>query len=785
MQDRNLRVLEYTKILEQLGRFAVSDAGRERCASLRPSNDYETARMMQQQTEEASIVMAYCGGSPMTYFVDITASVRIAAIGSTLSMKALLEVAETLRACRQIRASLVSERENTPLITQLATNLVTNRSLEEEIFNAILSDEEMSDRASPELYDIRRHLRIINEKMKERLNAFLRNPNTVKYLQDTIITMRNGRYVIPVRADSRQFVPGLIHDQSATGQTLFIEPMAVVEAGNDLKQWTAKEHKEIERILSELSARIAPDSEALISNLLVLSELDMIFCKAHLSRTMNAIEPKLNNQGRINIVHGRHPLIDPAKVVPINLWMGGEFSTLVVTGPNTGGKTVTLKTVGLFTLMAQAGMQIPAQIGSELAIFDEVFADIGDEQSIEQSLSTFSSHMTNIVNILRDVTPKSMALFDELGAGTDPTEGAALAISILSDLLGMGVTTLATTHYSELKAYALSKPRVENASVEFDVETLRPTYRLSIGVPGKSNAFEISKKLGLPERIIAAASEQLSKDQIKFEDVIANAEYHRQIAEKERTLAEEAHKETQRLRNEAEKLSRDVRDQREVQMKKAKEDAKKLLSRAQKEAEQIISELKKSRAKDGVQLREHELHALRGRLQGQIDDMSESSLSSREEPGEPPKHLKAGDCVELVHMGGSKGNVVEAPNAKGEVTIQAGAMKMKVHISQLRRAEPEKIKPKHRNIVSVAQRAVSLDCDVRGMTLEEAITAVDIFLDGAMMQSLKSVNIIHGKGTGVLRAGIQSHLRKIPTVKEYRLGHYGEGEDGVTVVTMK
>ncbi len=784
MQERNLRVLEYTKILEQLSAYAISDAGKQRCLQLVPSSDPGTVRMLQQQTEQASMVMAYCGGSPMAYFTDISSSVRVAAIGGTLSMKSLLEVAETLRASRSVRASLVTERETTPLIMQLASNLTTNRPLEEEIFNSILSEEEIADRASPELYDIRRHLRIINEKMKEKLNAFVRNPNLVKYLQDTIITMRNGRYVIPVKAECRGSVPGLIHDQSATGQTLFIEPMALVEAGNDLKQWAAKEHKEIERILAELTARIAPDADAILNNLMILSELDMIFCKAQLSRAMKAVEPKLNTEGRINIIRGRHPLIDPDKVVPINLWMGEKFTTLVVTGPNTGGKTVTLKTVGLFTLMAQAGMQIPAQLGSELAIFDEVFADIGDEQSIEQSLSTFPSHMTNIVNILRDVTPRSMALFDELGAGTDPTEGAALAISILTHLLSMGVTTLATTHYSELKAFALSKPRVENASVEFDVETLRPTYRLSIGVPGKSNAFEISRKLGLPEHIIASANEQLSKDQIKFEDVIANAEYHRQVAEKERELAEEAHKETQRLRNEAEKLSKDVAAQREVQMKKAKEDAKKLLAKAQREAEQIISELKKSRSRDGAALREHELHALRGKLQGSIDDLQDALVTPVDRVSEPPKNLKVGESVELIHMG-SKGTIVEVPNAKGEATVQAGAMKMKVHVSQLRRVEAEPQKKPQRNVVSVSMKPVSMDCDVRGMSLDEAITAVDLFLDGAMFQSLKSVNIIHGKGTGVLRAGIQSHLKLIPTVKEYRLGRYGEGEDGVTVVTLK
>ncbi len=784
MQERNLRVLEFSKILEQLSAYAVSDAGKRRCLELTPESELYSVQMLQRQTEEASVVMAYVGGSPMAYFVDISDFVRVASIGGTLAPRALLDVAETLRASRSVRAALVNDqRDNTPLIKQLAGNLVTNRPLEEEIFNAILSEEEIADRASPELYDIRRHLRQINEKMKEKLNAFVRNASTVKYLQDTIITMRNGRYVIPVKADCRQFVPGLIHDQSATGQTLFIEPMSVVEAGNDLKQWNAKEQKEIERILLELSGKLAPDADGILNNLLIMAELDMIFAKAQLGRAMKAVEPKLNDAGRINIIAGRHPLIDPAKVVPINLWMGGEFTTLVVTGPNTGGKTVTIKTVGLMTVMAQAGLQIPAQLGSELAVFDEVFADIGDEQSIEQSLSTFSSHMTNIVAILMNVTPKSLVLFDELGAGTDPTEGAALAIAILTHLLEMKVATLATTHYAELKAFALSTIGVENASVEFDVETLRPTYRLSIGIPGKSNAFEISRKLGLPESLIRAANEQLSKDQIRFEDVIANAEYHRQIAAKERALAEQAHIDTQKLRNEADRLNKELAAQRETQMKKAKEDAKKLLLKAQRDAEQLISELKKARSKDGAQLREHELHALRGKLQGSIDEMSEALTTPVERVSEPPKDLKIGETVEMIHLG-SKGTVVGLPDSKGEATVQAGVMKMKVHVSQLRRAEKEKEKPK-RGAVSLAMKPVSMDCDLRGMNLEEATAAVDLFLDGAMLNSQKLVNIIHGKGTGVLRHGIQEHLKRHPHVKEYRLGRYGEGEDGVTVVTLK
>ncbi|MBQ2956162.1 MAG: endonuclease MutS2 [Clostridia bacterium] len=784
MQERNLRVLEFTKIRAMLKELAVSELGKERIEALSPSSDPETVRKWQQETDEASIVVAYTGGNPIVYFTDVRAHLKRAAVGATLSQKALLEVAGVMSASRAVRSALVTDRENTPLITEMAAGLATNRPLEEDIHDAILSEDEISDHASPELYDIRRHIRQCNDRVREKLNSIIHNPNMQKYLQDSLITQRNGRYVIPVKAECRQFIQGLIHDQSASGATLFIEPMGVVEAGNDLKQWLSKEHAEIERILQALSLRVAPDAEPLAHNLDVLAELDMIFAKVYLGKEMRAVAPKLNTEGRINIIKGRHPLIDPEKVVPSNLWIGKEFTTLVVTGPNTGGKTVTLKTVGLLTLMAQAGLLIPAALGTELAIFDEVFADIGDEQSIEQSLSTFSSHMTNIVSILDAVTAKSLALFDELGAGTDPTEGAALAMSILEKLREMGVTTLATTHYSELKAYALSTKGVENASVEFNVETLRPTYRLSIGVPGKSNAFEISRKLGLPENIIQSANEKLSHDQIKFEDVIANAEYHRQVAEKERKLAEEAHLETQRLRDEAEKLQKQIADQRDSMIRKAKEDARKVLLKAQRESEQIISELKK--AKSGMQLKEHELHAMRGKLQGTMDEMSDGLKKQTPDAGEIPKNLKPGETVELTQLG-TKGTILSVPDAKGEAMVQAGIMKMKIHVSQMRRvAEEEKPKKKAPGgKVALAEKQVSMECDVRGMNVEEAILAVDLYLDNCIMHSLKQVQIIHGKGTGILRSGIQAHLKKHRAVQEFRLGRYGEGEDGVTVVTLK
>ena len=795
MLERTLRVLEFNKIKEMMKPLALSDSARELIDALEPTSDLATAQLWQQETEEASVILTYVGSHPMTGFEDVRPYLRLAEIGSALSMKALLEVAAFMRAGRVARSALVTERDNTPYITQLASGLNSFRQLEEDIEAAIISEDEMSDHASPELYDLRRKIRTANDKIRERLNSYIHNPNTQKYLQDFIITVRNGRYVIPVKAECRGAVPGLIHDQSATGATLFIEPMAIVEINNDLKELMGKEKQEIERILLSFTQQIAPECDSLRSNLTILSQLDFAFAKAQLSRSMRGVQPKLNDRGYLRIIRGRHPLLDPEKVVPSDIWLGAEFTTLVITGPNTGGKTVTLKTVGLFTLMAQAGLQVPAELGTELSVFDSVFADIGDEQSIEQSLSTFSSHMTNIVSILRDVTPDSLVMFDELGAGTDPTEGAALAMAILDTLLEQRVRTMATTHYSELKEYALSHPGVENASVEFNVQTLRPTYRLSIGIPGKSNAFEISRKLGLPEEIIEEASRRLSRDQVRFEDVISNAESQRQIAERERELAQQAREEMQRLRDETDRQRQELERQRESMLRKAREDARRVLQSAQRESEQIISELKRQRAAGAGNIKEHELAAMRGKLQSGLDAMS----AMGEQPadaGKPLTSVKIGDYVEITHLGTS-GTVASLPDQKGEVQVQAGPLKLKVPLKSLRAAKPPKKEKskwtpalgkdssKASAAVNIRDRSVATEIDVRGMNLEEAILAVDLYLDNAALQSLGEVYIIHGKGTGVLRAGIQDHLRRHPLVKSFRLGKYGEGEDGVTVVTLK
>ena len=786
MKERTLRVLEFTRIREMLAEGALTEAGAEKCRALEPADELAAAQALQEETEEAAVILQYTGGHPMTAFPDIRPALAICEKGGSLSAGMLLSVAELLRASRAARDALVTERENTPILRSKAEGLFVARNIEKDITDTIISEDEIADRASSELMNIRRHLRGAQDRIRDKLNQMIRSAALQKALQDPIITVRNNRYVLPVRAEYRSSVPGLVHDQSSSGATLFIEPMAAVEMGNELKQWELKEQQEIERILAALSAEVAPYADSMTETEELLAELDFIFAKGLLSRRFVCVSPKLNNEGRLRIIRGRHPLIDPEKVVPSTIWLGEKdtFTTLVITGPNTGGKTVTLKTVGLFTLMAQAGLQVPADLGTELAVFEQVFADIGDEQSIEQSLSTFSGHMTNIVEIMHEVTPRDLVLFDELGAGTDPTEGAALAQSILTRLLHIGVRTLATTHYSELKAFALTTKGVENASVEFDVETLRPTYRLSIGVPGKSNAFEISRRLGLPENLIDASRKLLSGNAIRFEDVIANAEYHRQVAEKERQLAEEANRETIRLRNEAEQLRREMETKREQALRKAREDAKRIVDQARRESENVIAELKKM--KKNAAAGDASVNDLRKRLDKESDALAEGLGQAAPDSGEAPKTVKAGDKVKILTLG-VEGTVLAPPDEKGEVRLQAGMMKFTAELSQLRmiQSAPAKEKTTVKAKTGMMTRTVKSECDVRGMNLEDALNAVGLYLDEAVLAGLNEVYIIHGKGTGILRAGIQQDLRKNKHVKGFRRGMYGEGEDGVTVVTLK
>ena len=788
MTERTLRVLEFTRVREMLAEGALTALGAEKCRELIPFDTLADITQTQQETEEAAVILQYVGGHPMTEFPDARPALLICGKGGTLSPRMLLDIAGLLRASRAARDVLITDRENTPLLRARAEGITEVRNVERDITDAILSEDEIADRASSELMNIRRHLRGAQDRIKEKLNQMIRSAGMQKYLQESIITVRNDRYVIPVRAEYRAQVPGLVHDQSTSGATLFIEPMAAVEMGNEIREWEIREAREIERILAALSAEIVPYAEALRHNVEALGELDFIFAKGLLSRRFHCVAPKINQRGFLHIIRGRHPLIDPEKVVPSDIWLGYDddgqgFNSLIITGPNTGGKTVTLKTLGLLTLMAQAGLQVPAELGTELAVFEQVWADIGDEQSIEQSLSTFSGHMTNIVTIMKEVTPRDLVLFDELGAGTDPTEGAALAQSILTRLLHIRVRTAATTHYSELKIFALTTEGVENASVEFDVETLRPTYRLSIGVPGKSNAFEISRRLGLADNLIENARQLLSSDEVRFEDVIANAEYHRQIAERERQLAQKASQETLKLRDEAEKLRREMEEKREQSVRKAKEEARRILQDARRESEAVISELKRMKKESGSAA---EVNALRHQLDQGIDGLSEDLRVPTPEEGEAPKTLRPGDQVKVLTFG-TQASVLSEPNSKGEVELTSGAMKFKAKLSDLRLVK--KAASEQKAVVKAKtgamMRTVPMECDVRGMNLEEALGAVEIYLDEAVLAGLHEVSIIHGKGTGVLRSGIRQELRKNRHVRSIRPGMYGEGEDGVTVVSLK
>ena len=785
MNERALRVLEFNKIREMLASYALSSAGKEKCLALKPEKALADVNRALDETEEAVAALTYLGGHPLIGFEDVSEYLALAEKGSTLSPKALLLVADLLRASRTARNNLVTDRENTPIITAVASRLQPLRTLENDITESILSEEEIADQASSTLADIRRHIRGANDRIREKLNAMAHGAAYSKYLMESIVTVRDGRYVLPVKQEYRQNVPGLVHDQSATGATLFIEPLAVVEMGNELKEWRMKERAEIDRILAALSQQVAGSSGLIAQNLSILQHLDFVFAKGMLARELECVRPKMNEAGVINLIRVRHPLINREKVVPCSLWLGQDFTSLIITGPNTGGKTVTLKTLGLMTLMAQSGLHIPGALGTELSTFEEVYADIGDEQSIEQSLSTFSSHMTNIVSIMNSVTPRDLVLFDELGAGTDPTEGAALAQVILNALLKIHVRTAATTHYSELKAYALSTKGVENASVEFDVATLRPTYRLSIGVPGKSNAFEISRRLGLPEYLIGEAKELLSHDTIRFEDVIANAEYHRQVAEKERELAEQARQETVRLRNEAERLYKDMEEKRDVSNRKAKEEARRILEKAKREAESILYDLKRMKKNGGAP--DHEANNLKKRLEEGLDSLAEGLKQPSGNFAQPPKTVKPGDLVEITHLN-TRGTVLSLPDSRGEVQLQAGIMKLKANLSQLRLVEEPKKKKQVSSVqvnTGAMERTVRMSCDVRGLALDEALEEVDQYLDEAVLAGLNEVTIVHGKGTGILREGIQRALKTNGHVKSFRRGQYGEGEEGVTVVQLK
>lgn len=786
MDKKILETLEYDKITAMLETHARCQIGKERARKLEPLTELAELNAELDLTSEAEAVLFRLGQSPIDEFPDTRDMLKRIKAVSALSMRELLDLASCLRAIRIAKSALTKEPDQIRLAS-MAVNLPSYKFIEDELNRCILNEDEMFDGASPALSRIRRELRVANEKVREKLNSMIRSSTYQQYLQDPIITMRNGRFVIPVKQEYRKQIPGLIHDQSGSGQTLFIEPAAVVELGNTFKKLLTQERDEIERILSELTSMVAPYGEDIYNALILLGEIDLRFAKAQLARDMNAVRPEMNDELRIRIVRGRHPLLDKAKAVPIDIWLGEDFKTLIITGPNTGGKTVTLKTVGLFTLMAQAGMFVPADVGTRLGVFKNVYADIGDEQSIEQSLSTFSSHMTRLVGILKNADDKSLVLLDELGAGTDPIEGAALAMSILETLYGRRSTTLATTHYSEIKAFALARDGMENASMEFDIDKLCPTYRLFIGIPGKSNAFEISKRLGLDDDVINRAKQFLKGEDVRFEDVISGAESQRRIAEQERKLAEQARAELDALRAEVEKEKKKLEETKKGYQAKAREDARRVVADTKREMERLIVQIRSMKSinqseadrviqasRDAVRERENALVE----PEKKVADMSVA-----------PKSVNPGDEVRIVSLENKKATVLKKPDAKGDVLVQAGIMKIAVRLDDLRLLnEPAKKGPQTdaaAGKVTLGDKSVGLSIDVRGKLVDEAIIEVDRYLENAAMNGLNEVMIIHGKGTGALRAGIQSYLKTHRLVESFRQGAYGEGDAGVTAVTIK
>ncbi len=785
LYEKSTEKLELNRVLELLADCAGSEDGKAACRALCPSSDLEEVRELLEQTT-AACTMSAVQGSPGFYDVkNVDAALERADRGGSLSTTELLRIAGVLRSARTVKGYW-SEEETAQVLTPLFQALTPNKYLEDRISGAILSEEEIADAASPALSDIRRHMRQQSAKIRETLQKVVSSPAYSKYLREPIVTIRQDRYVVPVKSEFKNEVPGLIHDVSATGSTFFIEPMSAVNANNALRELAMKEKKEIERILAELSAEAAAHREDISDNYRLLTQLDVIFAKARLSYQMRAGAPLMNDQGQIDLKKARHPLIDPKAVVPITLRLGTDFDSMIITGPNTGGKTVTLKTIGLLTLMAECGLHIPAGDGSRLSTFDRVLADIGDEQSIQQSLSTFSSHMRTIVDVTGQCDGRSLMLFDELGAGTDPAEGAALAMAIIEFCRTMGSRVVATTHYAELKLYAMRTKGVINASCEFDVETLRPTYRLLIGIPGKSNAFAISRKLGLSEDIIKKAGDMVSQSDKDFEDVLSQLEVQRQQMESARREAERLRQETQEIRNESEAFHQQIQKERDKAMEKARREAQEILDDARRTANQVSEELKQLRKQMRDAADAQGVNQRQADLRRSINE-AEERLSVHNQPAERPQPTRAvqlGDTVELLKLG-TKASVI-AINKDGTYTLQAGILKLTAKpeevylLEDANKFQVKKPRPAHSGREMKAA-AMPTEIDLRGMDAIEAICVLDRFLDEAMRSNLSSVRIIHGKGTGALRAAVQEELRRNKFVKKFRLGVYGEGEDGVTI----
>ena len=788
MNQKSLKTLEYYKIITQLAEYAASAPGKLLCQELKPSSDYQEILQTQKETSDAVSRIRMKGSLSFAGIRDIRDSLKRLEIGSALGIPELLSISSVLTVAA--RAKAYGRREESDemeddSLDEMFRSLEPLTPVNNEIKRCILSEEEISDDASPGLRRVRRSIKGINDKIHTQLNSILNASRS--YLQDAVITMRDGRYCLPVRAEYKNQVSGMIHDQSSSGSTLFVEPMAIIQLNNELRTLEIQENKEIEAVLAALSNQLAPCTDSLSINLDLLAQLDFIFAKAALSRHYKCSEPIFNQNGRVHIKDGRHPLLDVQKVVPVTVWLGDTFDLLIVTGPNTGGKTVSLKTVGLFTLMGQAGLHIPAFDGSELAVFDEVFADIGDEQSIEQSLSTFSAHMTNIVDILAKADSHSLCLFDELGAGTDPTEGAALAIAILNFLHNMKCRTMATTHYSELKIYALSTAGVENACCEFDVQTLRPTYRLLIGIPGKSNAFAISQKLGLPDYIIHDAKSRIEAEDEAFEDIISRLEESRITIEKERQEIQNYKNEVGRLKARLEQKEERFDERKEKLIRSANEEAQKILREAKETADRTIKNINKIASSSGVDTRA--LETERAKLRDNLKKV-ESSLSLKKEirPHKAinPKTLRIGDSVKVLSMN-LKGVISTLPDTKGNLFVQMGILRSQVNINDLELIPESSINGpglEGRKKGSGSSN-IKISKSASGMTVDEALPLLDKYLDDAYIAHLQQVRIVHGKGTGALRTGIHKHLKRVKVVKEFHLGEFGEGDAGVTIVVFK
>ena len=789
MNEKVFHTLEYHKIIDMLSECATSALGRELCRNLKPSVNLEEIESAQQQTADALTRIYQKGSLSFSGTHNVGASLKRLEMGGVLSIEELLKIASLLEVAKRAKAYSRSEREESKAdsLEELFSRLEPLTPLLEEIRRCILSEDEIADDASPALKHIRRSMKNTNERIRSQMNELLNSSRS--HLQDAVITMRDGRYCLPVKAESKGQVPGMIHDQSSTGSTFFVEPMAIVKLNNDLKELYLKEREEIEIILASLSSLAGEYVPSIKEDFEILTELDFIFAKGSLAKKYNGTSPIFNNERRINIRKGRHPLLDHRKVVPIDIHLGDDFDLLIVTGPNTGGKTVSLKTVGLFTLMGQAGLHIPANDRSELSVFEEVFADIGDEQSIEQNLSTFSSHMTNITSILKHVNENSLVLFDELCAGTDPVEGAALAASILSRLHDYGIRTMATTHYSELKVFALSTPGVENACCEFSVETLSPTYHLLIGIPGKSNAFAISGKLGLPGDIIENARNRMTEQEENFEDLISDLETKRTAIEKERLETEQYKKEIESLKRRLEEKQERLDAQRDKIIRQANEDAHAILREAKEVADQTIKNFHKyGQANASAKEMEQE----RSKLRGKMNDLEKNmSLKQKETSNHKvPKTLRIGDSVKVLSMN-LKGTVHTLPNDKGDLYVQMGILRSLVNIKDLVLLEDtpalgNKKKSTGAGKLKMSKSAsVSTEINLIGKTTDEAVSLLDKYLDDAYLAHMPSVRVVHGKGTGALRKAVHSHLKRLKYVKSFRLGEFGEGDSGVTIVEFK